>query len=108
MADPIDPRLQYASGLPPRSLSQPYPSGPTLQNGAAGHQPYYLPASAHPPPPLAPAAPPSNLDPALEDASPAGREGSADDHDDEVHDDHDGYVPAAPAGMPSRRLGRDH
>ncbi|KAF2791301.1 hypothetical protein K505DRAFT_280972 [Melanomma pulvis-pyrius CBS 109.77] len=102
MADPIDPRLQqYAASLPPHTLSQPYTSGPALTTG--GHQPYYLPAptqahqhshpnlNAHPP--LAPAAPPSTLDPALEQPSPADHgEPSPDDDDaddDEPEGDHD-------------------
>ncbi|KAF2469107.1 uncharacterized protein BDR25DRAFT_51123 [Lindgomyces ingoldianus] len=83
MADPIDPRLQYASSLPPRTLSQSYPVGPALQNNAGTHQPYYLPATTHSQPPhLAQAPPPSNLDPALEQTSPAGLEGPSDEHDD--------------------------
>ncbi|KAH7120833.1 hypothetical protein B0J11DRAFT_532686 [Dendryphion nanum] len=108
MADPIDPRLQFASSLPPRSLAQqPYPSVPALHNAtAAGQQPYYnLPntptaSSLHShqhqqqqqPPPLTQAPPPSNLDPALDQTSPIhsnhGHAGSPPDHhdDDDMHD----------------------
>lgn len=93
MSDPIDPRLQYASSLPPRTLSQSYPAGPALQNSAAGHQPYYLPTTTHGQlPPLAQAAPPSNLDPALADVSPAGPDGSADEDDNEHEGDLEGYA----------------
>lgn len=100
MADPnaIDPRLQFASSLPPRSLAQqPYPGVPALHNAsAAGQQPYYnLPttSSIHPhsqPPPISQAPPPSNLDPALAQTSPihGGHDLAASpiDHDEELHD----------------------
>lgn len=89
----IDPRLQYASSLPPRTLSQSYPAGPALQNNAAGHQPYYLPTTVHPQTvPLSQAAPPSNVDPSLEQTSPVEDHGSPDDDEHELEGDHDGFV----------------
>lgn len=92
MTDPIDPRLQYASSLPPRTQS--YPAGSALQNNGVGHQPYYLPTPIQQqPPPLSQPAPPGNLDPALEQASPGGQhEGSQDEDEHEHEGDHDGYV----------------
>ena len=94
MSDAIDPRLQYASPVPPRTLAQSYPSGAALQNLAAATQsPYYLPTTTpthSQPPPLAQAAPPSNLDPALAEPSPADHHGSPDDDDGDVEGDHDG------------------
>lgn len=91
MGDPIDPRLQFASSLPPRTLVQQPNYAP---NPPAQSQPYYLPTAhhQHPPPPQQLAqhqAPPSNLDPALEQASPAIDDGPSDDEQDE-HGDHDG------------------
>lgn len=87
MSDPIDPRLQYASSLPPRTLSQSYTSGPgSLQHTA---QPYYLPTPTAPPPASQPSVTaPQSIDPALE-TSPAGHELSHDEDDDE-EGDHDG------------------
>ncbi|PVH93472.1 hypothetical protein DM02DRAFT_619267 [Periconia macrospinosa] len=93
MADPIDPRLQYSSSLPPRTIEQPY----TAPSALSGAQPYYLPTpqsqpsvpvalpqQAHPPPQ---ATPHSTFDPALEQTSPVQNESPADeDHED----DHDG------------------
>lgn len=91
MADPIDPQL-YANALPPRTLAQSYPGGPALQNSAAvghGHQPYYLPTTVHPQqPPPAQAAPPSNLDPALDQTSPVGHDDGS--PDDEADNDNEG------------------
>ena len=107
MADPIDPRLQYTSSLPPRTLSQSYTSGPPLSS--AGHSPYYLPTPIQhhsQPPPLAQAAPPSNLDPALEQTSAAGHdgaEGSPDEDDGDHEGDHDGYAAPAPRPTSFRR-----
>jgi hypothetical protein len=71
----IDPRLQYASSLPPRTLAQPPQPYTTA---------YYLPTSQPPPPQTAPQ---SHFDPALGQTSPA-----QDSQDDEDHDegDHDG------------------
>ncbi|KAF2875921.1 hypothetical protein BDV95DRAFT_285689 [Massariosphaeria phaeospora] len=90
MTDPIDPLLQYAASHPQRTLSQSYAPGPALQT-TASHQPspYYLPTPIHAPPPP---APPSNLDPALEQTSPADHDASPDDDDDDIdHEgDHDG------------------
>ncbi|ORX96806.1 hypothetical protein BCR34DRAFT_669144 [Clohesyomyces aquaticus] len=89
---PIDPRLQYASSLPPpqRALNPQYPPGPQLQTSQQSHQPYYLPATSHSQPPhLAQAPPPSNLDPALEQTSPHGLEPPSDEPDDSEAD-HDG------------------
>jgi len=73
----IDPRLQYASSLPPRTHSQPSQPYATA---------YYLPTSQPPPPPPQ-VAPQSHFDPALGQTSPA-----QDSHDDDEHDegDHDG------------------
>ncbi|KAF2186429.1 hypothetical protein K469DRAFT_706396 [Zopfia rhizophila CBS 207.26] len=89
MTDPnLDPRL-FASALPPRNLSQPYPSGAALQNSAPGHQPYYLPTATHPQPPQHTQAAPPDLDPTLEQASPAGHEGSDDENDHEPEGDHE-------------------
>jgi hypothetical protein len=104
--DPIDPRLQqYAQSLPPHTLAQSYTAGPALAS-TAGHQPYYLPtpvqnhhqhpnpnphanSNAHPTP-LAPAAPPSTLDPALDPSPPDHHVTSPDEDDDDHEGDHDG------------------
>ena len=89
MADAIDPRL-YASSLPPRTQS--YTAAP--QHTAA--QPYYLPsATQHQSPTLAQPGPLSGaLDPALEQSSPPGPEGSHDEDEPDDEADHDGYVVA--------------
>ena len=120
--DPIDPRLQqYAQSLPPHTLAQAYTAGPALANNA-GHQPYYLPtptqtqtqahhqhphanlnAHAHPPP-LAPAAPPSALDPALEPSPIDHHATSPDDEDEDQEGDHDGYVAACCAPITHHTL----
>jgi hypothetical protein len=97
MADPIDPRL-YASSIPPRN--QPYPAQPPNN---AGH-PYYLSTPTHQqqPPHLSQTPLGAALDPALEQTTPQGQDGSPEDDDEDDHIDHDGYVmswkePQAPA-----------
>ncbi len=94
MTDAIDPRL-YATSLPPRTQS--YTSAPQHNPG----QPYYLPSpTQHQSPPLSQPTPLSNtpLDPALEQTSPSGREGSHDEDDDGDDGDPDGYVMPSATG----------
>jgi hypothetical protein len=85
MADPIDPRL-YASSVPPRH--QPYPAQPPNN---AGH-PYYLSTPTHQQVPHVSQAPlGAALDPALEQTSPRGPDGSPEEeHEDDG--DHNRYV----------------
>lgn len=86
MADNIDPRLSQQFGsLPPRSLAQqqPYTPAPVQHNGAT---PYYLPTpnNGHHHPALPPGPP--QIDPALDQTSPAGPIVD-ESHDEDDHDE---------------------
>jgi hypothetical protein len=86
-SDPqIDPRL-FAASLPPRTQSY---TAAAPQHPTAGHPYYYAQQpQQQQPPPLSQHAPLTALDPTLQQTLPTGPEES---HDEDEHEDDDGYA----------------